>query len=199
VDRVLAEEQTRAAFAQLRADEMGRLIPPGAAGVRRTVRRRRAVRAASGVLAAAVLAVAALAGLNAIQPAPDRRPPVLSGPQLDDLAAQAGTVLNSGDNQTIIRSESRVTDMFSNTHAIEADSADYQLQVSCVGTGHLALTFRVGADDLDADVTCGPAGTPPHIFNARASSGTGSIFISLRPDEAARQRAGFAYLILRTS
>jgi hypothetical protein len=70
------DDPLRAAFAELRSTELGRVVPPGVAAARRTVRRRKlsAAGAAAGVTAVVVLGIGALPAEVAGWIGPEREP-----------------------------------------------------------------------------------------------------------------------------
>lgn len=73
---MLTEDETREAFARLRADELPRVSGPGTALMHRTVRRRRATTIAAAVSTAFAVASGAAVAVGAATPEPAApRPP----------------------------------------------------------------------------------------------------------------------------
>ncbi|MFC4149051.1 hypothetical protein ACFO0M_22600 [Micromonospora mangrovi] len=162
----LTEEQTRAAFALLRAESLTHIRTPGTAEALRTVRRRR--RAGIATAAAGVaLALAGSAGVASlvggdrsapppVSSTPSTSPPPLSTAQLDALASEAGTALgiNSIDNRKR-RSEGKGPILMSSSGPIlrggpsnisgtgynENKTGVYVLEILCVGEGALRARF----------------------------------------------------------
>ncbi|SCL16275.1 hypothetical protein GA0070624_0975 [Micromonospora rhizosphaerae] len=178
----LTEEQTREAFALLRAEALTHIRPPGAAEALRAVRRRRrtgvaAVAAGVGLAVAGGAAVANLVDADRSAPppaaaSPSPSPSALSAAQLDDLASAAAAALGTKDvDNRKPRSEGkgpiimsgggpvlRGDQGISGTGYSENKTGVYVFEVLCVGEGTLRARFWAGTSTANA---AGSRPTPP--------------------------------------
>jgi hypothetical protein len=179
-------DQIERLFDDLRADTMPRIVPPGTAAARSTVRRRRIQRTA---MAGAGLAVAAVAGFGVPlafrQPTP---PAALSQGALDALAKSAATQigLHDGDRYggTATAPSGRVVTM-------KRVPGTYEVVVACGGE---AGTVRVTVSGAEWPLRCGTKPAPVHITVA-VTAANPEITLDAAPDTTARGRYGLAYSI----
>jgi hypothetical protein len=196
---LLSEDQTRAMFADLHAEEIAHVRAPGTQAAHRTVRRRRTTAAVTvaGCVAVA-LGGAFLLGQNVGRtstpaPAPAARPSIEADNTvaLGEAARQAlGT---AGSAPDMVSGSSGPLD--TGIHNVDETGhfARYRLLVTCAGAGSIRVKFGAGPKAVEDDVTCGQSsqlsldgpGTSPH-----------DVTVTIEPDAAALHHAGFAYVIM---
>jgi hypothetical protein len=193
-------EQLEDLFAELRADTMGQLRPPGADRVRRTVRRRRTTTAAfAGVLLVVLGGTVALLGFPSRHPAPATAD-TLSQAELDRLTGVADQAVQAGNpGPAVFARRGPVLGLISATEQIYL--GEIELQVACAGTGSVTLLVR-GRPSAESGSTeraevarltarCSaepvPAGTTFVLGQYL------DITVELVDADSARGRAGFAY------
>jgi hypothetical protein len=198
-------------FAELRADTVREIRPPGPHQVRRTVRRRQGIGASAG----AVLAVGAIAsgialtgghspnaapvsgpsepppsGLPFVDPIPSPGPEASRmdaayaalDPKLPDVMGTQGVVSGNYEND-----------------AVELPADDYELFVSCFGPGTADLVLKAGnrGDNkvLAGRVTCSEPAVPARFAFTQPVQSRMRLFLSA--DEQADGKAGFAFKFIR--
>ncbi|RSM56471.1 hypothetical protein DMB66_34720 [Actinoplanes sp. ATCC 53533] len=218
----LTEEQTRAAFALMRAEDLTYIRPPGSAEALRAVRRRRRTSVAA-VAAGVVIAVAGSATVaalvdtdrTALPPAtPSPSPSALSKAQLDHLAAAAAVALGidrvdnekrklEGKPQIISSSKGpvRSSEGFSGSASSTNKNGGYVVEVVCVGEGTIraqiwaaapATTTSPAPDTFEHPVTCSDKPTPIKV-SVRAPKPK-LVYVRIQADPSAVGRAAFARL-----
>ncbi|GAA3344061.1 hypothetical protein GCM10020358_45750 [Amorphoplanes nipponensis] len=218
----LTEEQTRAAFADLRAADLTFIRPPGSAEALRTVRRRRragvvAAAAGAGLVLAGSATVAARVDPDRAAPAaPSPAPSALSDAELDRLseAAAAALGLTTVDNKKR-RSQGLPRIVSSNHGPLRGgdqgvagvssgtnQTGVYVVEVVCVGTGTLhALVWAadgisrdrpVPPGAADVQVSCGDRPTPVEVTVSAPRPKL--VFTRIEPDPSAIGRAAYARL-----
>jgi hypothetical protein len=212
---LLSEEETRAAFAELRSAELPHVRPPGTDSVHRTVRRRKAVRsvtvvgcAALAIGGGAVLAPNLLANngasdnrtngtANAIGAQPTVEPTdALGWAQLADYALGEGV----GRPKWLAHSFGPV-DAGSHDVAYAGTYSAYNLVVTCAGPGTMHVKMAVGTHATEADVVCGATAgeardaTKELALSAGDNAGH-NVEVTAEPDAAADGKAGFAYVLM---
>ena len=193
-------EELEDLFAELRADTMPRVQPPGVDRVRRTVRRRRTATAAfAGVLLLALSGTVALLGFPSRPTTPANRDS-LTQAELDRLTGVADRAVTAGNpGPTVFSRRGPVTGVVTATEQIYL--GEINLQIACAGTGSVTLLVR-GTPGLESGST---ARVEVARLTARCSAepltaGTtfvlGSfleITVELVDTGSAQGRAGFAY------
>lgn len=203
---LLSEEETRAAFGALRAQELGQVRAPGVQAAHRTVRRRQAVRAVSIAGAVAVVAgggfllgqtIHTSPSTPAAQPGleqPDQQAMGVIARDLIGLSTQTPDMISNswGPLDTSIRDDDEA-----------ADFSAYTLKVACAGGGLIHVKLAVGSTSSAADATCGPGvrgagGTSVTVDLKAPTDGTHGVSVLIEPDPTAQQNAGFAYSLTRS-
>lgn len=218
----LTEEQTRAAFALMRAEDLTYIRPPGSAEALRAVRRRRRTSAAA-VAAGVVLAVlggvtvAALIGTDrvALPPAtPSPSPSALSKAQLDELSAAAAVALGidrvdnrkrklEGKPQIISSSKGPVRNYagFGGSASNMIKNGVYVVEALCVGEGTIRAQIWAAPQNTTAPplpgafehrLTCGDKPTPIKV-TVRAPK-PNLVYVRIQADPSAVGRAAYARL-----
>jgi hypothetical protein len=207
----LTDENIEDLFADLRADELHRVRPPGAAHAYATVRWRRTTASiASGFAVLAVIGVTATA-LNVLakpnSPTEDTtagRPPLseaVLGHRRDLAAAAIG--LDEFQPQGL-NTQMTVQDSYVDTNRVLAGT--YTVKMACVGTGTITVPIhggpldgvgsfhRDGAQLIQTEsVPCGAAAIVQTITIAVVPADNGFLAVGIHPDAAAKGQAGFAY------
>ncbi|HYN93207.1 MAG TPA: hypothetical protein VES42_05120 [Pilimelia sp.] len=189
----ITDERARAEFARLRADELSRLVPPGADAVRRTVRRRRTRTTVAGAaLTAAVLLAAAgypqWAGRTGGNHSPASGTPA-------DLGASAAAVIARADG-TLLDTGQGALDTVKHIDDIAPEAGTYLLHVLCLGRGSLDAVISAGSAETARSVPCehGTDAPEPATLSLRLTGRpTDPLTVTLQPDAAAIDGAGFAY------
>jgi hypothetical protein len=193
-------EELEDLFADLRADAIRGIRPPGADQVRRTVRRRRTTTAAvAGVLLVVLGGTVALLGFPSRPTPPAGRDP-LTRTELDRLTGLADrAVTASNPGPAVFTRGGPVVGVFRATEQIFL--GEINLQVACAGTGSVTLLVR-GTPSSESNTTertevarltvqCSaeplPAGTTFVLGQFI------DITVELVDADSARGRAGFAY------
>ncbi len=215
------DELVRELFADLRADELPAVRPPGVPAVRRTVRRRRTT-VSAGATGLAVVAVAGFA-LAAARPGPgdseaaaDRPGRPLPAADLQQLAYRADAALEQqggvdplNDESHLIMQRSTVLDSEApapQSHRLRA--GQYKAELRCAGAGKVGYTFRWSPERADRTVDrsrsvvvgTGQAmcyETPTAYSLPFTVTGTGRVEVVLSPTDGAVGHAGFAYQVVR--
>ena len=209
----LTDEHIEDLFADLRADEIRQVRPPGAADAYATVRRRRTAGSiASGLAILTVVGVAATALNGLSKPngatedtAATSRPP-LSETVLGyrrDLAA-AALDLNEFQLQGL-STQTMVQDSYVDTNRVVAGT--YMVKMACVGTGTITVAIhagpldgvgsfhRDGAQLIQTEaVPCGATAIVQTITIAVVPADNGFLAVGIHPDAAAKGQSGFAYM-----
>jgi hypothetical protein len=151
VEQLLSEDETRAAFANLRAETLPRVHVPGAGAVRRTVRRRhRAVTVAAGVAVAAVAGgvvttIADRPSSTALAP-PTAPSPEPVGPSL---------VLPPGARTGLYASPPAGSDESFDLTLRDHRPGPRRFVILCSGAGAGQATLTAGDVQTTAQVNCG--------------------------------------------
>jgi hypothetical protein len=175
-------DQLEDLFADLRADTMTRVRPPGAVAARHTLRRRRTRRT---VGAAAFLVVAGAGGLSATIPL---RTDGSNDP--NDLAERAAAVagLDTGAPHTgtgVARSGDVATALMA--------AGTYTLTLACVGRGWLNVTLRSPKGQVGAvGAECRTNGDMVHSMTFRLAENE-SVTTQLNATGGAEGNAGYLY------
>ncbi len=217
------DELVRELFADLRADELPGVRPPGVQAARRTVRRRRTA-VSAGVTCLTVVAIAGLA-LATARPAPGGGEAAAEQPSRGSLAAadlqqlayradaalaergRGGPPVN--DDPHLVMQRSTVLDSGTpapQSHRLQA--GEYHADLRCAGTGRVGFTFRWSPERADRTVDrsrsvivgTGQAmcyETPTAYSQPFTLAGTGRLEVVLSPDDEAVGHAGFAYQVIR--
>jgi hypothetical protein len=194
---MLTDDETRAAFAQLRADELPRVAGPGSAAARRTVRRRRvtvAVAVTTVLAAAGTAAVLAVAGVTG--PAPSTLGtsdhPVPTGPDLVRLGEQAARTLAAevpGD--PALGGSGPMTSIGLDAEDGVLEAGRYRLTATCLGAGTARFEVAQNGPSHGFDVACDGSANSVEFDNRPGFT----LYVRVDPDDAARDRAGFAYRV----
>jgi hypothetical protein len=187
-------------FADLRAEAIRRVRPPGADRVRRTVRRRRAITVAvAGVLLVMLGGTVVLLGFPARPTVPASRDP-LTEAELDRLTGVADrAVTASNPGPAVFSRRGPVDGLFDATEQIFL--GEINLQVACAGTGSVTLLVR-GNPGPESGTTERPelarltAPCSAEPLPAGTSFVLGqflNLTVELVDAGSARGRAGFAY------
>lgn len=204
---LLSEEETRAAFAELRATELVHVRPPGTQAVRTTVRRRRTTRVVT-VAGCAALAVAggAIAAANMLPrqsaPAPmiGAQPSVeptdaLGWAQLADDALGEGV----GRPKWLAHALSPI-DTVTHDVAYAGTHSAYNLTITCAGAGTVHVKVAVGTHAAEADLACGATKSEAQdatkvLALPVGDSAAHQVAVTIEPDGDAVNKAGFAYVL----
>lgn len=195
---MLTEDETREAFARLRADELPRVSGTGTALMHRTVRRRRATTIAAAVSTAfavaggAAVAVGAATPEPAAPPAPAAPDPVSTEPDLVRLGEQASRALDvvvTGDYRA--EASGPLTKGIQDAHEATMPAGRYRLAAACVGAGKARFEVVQNGHAEGFDVVCdGTPGTLEFTYQP-----VFTLHVSVEPDSAADGHAGFAYRV----
>ena len=174
-------DQLEHLFADLRADTMTQVRPPGSLAARSTLRRRRTRRA---VGAAAFLAVAGAGGVSA-------NLPFSFGPQNDpaELAEHAATVVGADPGAAHAFSGVATTGVVATGMMV---AGHYTLTLACSGRGWLTVTLRTGTQPVGGGrIECGSGDvrleTEFELVNNLP------VTTELHADDDAWGQAGYAY------
>jgi hypothetical protein len=173
-------DQIEYLFADLRADSMCEVRPPGAVAARRTLRRRRTNRT---VGAAAFLVVAGAGGVTATMALSPRAEQVEAA---DRAAALAGVDPDAPHTlRGVARSEVIGTEVLV--------AGTYTLAVACVGRGWVSVTLRSPKGQIsEARTHCSEGQQLSVVVKFDVTSG-GPVTTEVRADDEASGRAGYAY------
>jgi hypothetical protein len=178
-------DQLEYLFADLRADTMCEVRPPGTTAARRTLRRRRTNRT---VGAAAFLVVAGAGGMGATMAVSPRSEQVEPA---DRAAALAGV---DADAAKSVRGVARPG--VAGTEVMVAGT--YTLAVACVGRGWVSVTLRGAQGRItEARTRCSQGQHLNVVVEFDLPSG-GPVTAEVRADEEAAGRAAFAYQVKAT-
>jgi hypothetical protein len=193
-------EQFEDLFAELRADTMRRVRPPGADHVRRTVRRRRTTTAAfAGVLLVVLGGTVALLGFPSRHPAPTAAD-TLSQAELDRLTGVADQAVQAANpGPAVFSRRGPVVGLVSATEQIYL--GEITLQLACAGTGAVTLLVRgtPGGESTSAEraevarLTARCSAQPRPAGTTFVLGQYLDITVELVDADSARGRAGFAY------
>jgi hypothetical protein len=175
-EQLLSDDETRAAFADLRATALADVKAPGPGVARRAVRRRRHLTSAGAGLTVVAVAggvAAAFAGGPSTAPptAPSQTAAAVSAP----AAAEAGRLQASAPNAT----EKPFT-VFEKT----VDAGLHRYTVLCSGTGSGTATLTAAGRTATATVTCA---TPPARSTIELEVAEHGAELTLRVDWAPGQ------------
>jgi hypothetical protein len=213
----LSDQQTRSAFAELRAGELGRLSPPGTAAARHTLRRRR--RATAAAVGLAVLGTAGgIQMVRAVGDADAGRPtPPVAGPATTVTTGPPATVGESLRRariaQQAVSVDPEAKRLMGSIGTLQSgrfdrnsrgiDPGRYVIRVACVGSGSMTVAVRVApaekifdaGDLVRGRITCtAQPDQTPLAFDVPAP---GELAIEMTPDSATDGATGFAYQISR--
>jgi hypothetical protein len=209
----LNDQQTRNAFAELRAGELARLRPPGTAAARHTVRRRR--RATALAVGLAVLGVAG--GVGVVRAAGDTGPPTAPGdvpvPTVDPtptptvgeslrLAEAARRAVSvDPEDKRLMGSMGTLDSGRFDRNVDGITPGRYVIRVACAGSGAMYVAVKVAPADKISDApdllrwrfTCAenPSQTPL-TFEVRTA---GELAVVITPDTSDETATGFAYQV----
>jgi hypothetical protein len=205
---LLSEEETRAAFAELRATELQRVRPPGITAAHQTVRRR--TRAKAVVVAAGVVAMLGALGLaqNSLTDQStgptDIDPPTINLSPPNDLAegwreVAEGAVMGLLPMNNIsaistggLRSTVRDVD---DTAAYPA----YHVKVVCAGYGTIDVMVMAGSQANGAAVDCGAsqseAAKRMREIDIAMPSGVIGLTVTIKPNHVALNNSAYGYVI----
>ncbi|HEX6872770.1 MAG TPA: hypothetical protein VF163_16865 [Micromonosporaceae bacterium] len=214
---ILSEEDTRALFAELRAQEHPNVVPAGTAAVQRTVHRRR-MSTAVGVATLAALALV-VGGLSVagrdrqlFDPAPAGsigEPSTSAHERLMGLAEQARRSVDGGSRLPASPAEESsaghgpldsVVQIVDEAMASGgAPAADYRLWYSCRGSGSAILTWTIGSRTASVTMICRDAGAaaPTRPDGVVTLTGAGIMTVRIEPDPDALHQAAYAFRIAR--
>lgn len=199
---LLTDDQTRAMFRQLRAEQLHHVVPPGAADAHRTVRRRRitsALAASVALLTIIGLGYAQLTAPTQLNPAEPSSAPgqdelIRLADQAHDSVRAAGpsasaNILTGGWgplNNDIQDEDGRGVPM-----------AHYTLGYACRGVGQAKITWSIGKTTRTATMACGdpsPA-TSRKPDGTLTATGSGVMTIRIDPNIRAINHAAYAYSV----
>ncbi len=183
----LTEEQTRRAFALLRAESLAHMRPPGAEEAQRTVRRRRRTGIAAVAASVLIMVAGGATVANLVDPDRSAPPPTAPSPspsssalsmgQLDDLASAAASALgiDAVDNRKR-RSEGKGPILMGSAYPVlrsgggiggtgsnENKTGVYVFEVLCVGKGTLRARFWAGTSTANASRNHQPPTASPDM------------------------------------
>ena len=204
-------DQLEKLFAELRAESLAQIVPPGAERARRTVRRRRAI-AASGGTAVAVIAVLSAVALLGPRPPDNSASASSTGPATASSSPRphpspptggAPITTRPADPASlphVMATAGEVTADYENdVNDIPAD--DYILFVSCTGRGTVDVEVKAGnsGDTVLAagTVNCADDPVPGQLPVTQPVSGYLRVFLS--GDKLAAGHAGFSFSFVRTA
>jgi hypothetical protein len=198
VPDMLTEDETRQAFARMRANELTRLAGPGSAAAHRTVRRRRA----TTITVAAVTIGLALAGGSVVLVGADPPQPAPPAPGVPDTVSTGPDLIRLGEEASRALDTAVPGDYFFDgsglltSTVLDADpgtlpAGRIRLTATCVGAGNARFEIIQNRDAEGFDVICD--GTPGSIEVAYQPVFT--LYVSVKPDSAAVGHAGFAYRV----
>jgi hypothetical protein len=182
-------DQLEDLFADLRAETLTRVRPPGAARARRTVHRRRVVRSA----ATCVVAVAAAgAGVQVFGLPPSVRPAAPNETTLGQFQDRAALAIGSGpsrgadavlDYQGVVVRGTIVTGRL-------IPATRYTLELACVGRGRVTIVLHLDpAPEVTATALCDTTGEVVQDFTVPADT---AVSVELRPVDDAEGQAAIA-------
>lgn len=175
-------DQLEYLFADLRADTMCEVRPPGTAAARRTLRRRRTNRT---VGAAAFLVVAGAGGVGAtmaISPRSEQVEPA------DRAAALAGIDSDAGKSvRGVARSGVAGTEVMV--------AGTYTLAVACVGRGWVSVTLRGAQGQISEARTRCSQGQQLNVAVEFDLPSEEPVTTEVRADDEAAGRAALAYQV----
>jgi hypothetical protein len=190
-------DQLEDLFADLRADTLTRVRPPGAAAAHQTVRRRRTTRTTGAAAFVAVVAAGGI-GSHVLGPLPFFGVAAPDPATLAERQGRAATAvgLNPDDQrQTRLSGQGIAAAGVIATGLLVAGT--YTLRIACVGPGRLTAVFRIeNAPGVTLDVVksadqrCDATGKVATRTFRLATNLT--IISELRPDRGAADRSGYA-------
>jgi hypothetical protein len=201
----LTDEHIEDLFADLRADEIRQVRPPGTAAARGTVKRRRTVRSVTAGVAALAVVGGIAVGLNDRGPSSD-----LIGTDTHRVYSDALLEIRRDLAATVVGVPAEVQGIVGRemlrggtTSVFEALAGTYELKLSCVGAGQVDVEVRNGAagaggvfDHEEAAValrtpaTCdGPGSIQAWTFPITEDF----LAVSVQPDREARDQSAFAF------
>jgi hypothetical protein len=192
-------DQLEDLFADLRADTLTQVRPPGAAAVRRTVHRRRTTKAVGGAAFVAVIAAGGI-GSHLLGPLPFGRGGEPDPATLAKRQSRAATAVGLGgeDKRQTPRSMQGIAAAGVIATGLLA-AGTYTLRLACAGPGRLTALFRVKAAPgvtaqlVDSSTPDCAASEP--VVQTFALAENAAIEAALRPDGDAAARAGYAFTL----
>jgi hypothetical protein len=199
----LTDDQLEALFADLRADGISRVTPPGTAATRRTVRRRRSTAAS-----VAVLGVMVIAGVPVVARFAEPVPP----------ASDAGLRFSDGVPADVQRAEQQVSDDVIRNATLVSGPADdgysatadvfpgsYTFRFACVGDGSVQASVMQGGTRLaGVTVECTASGqrtatpvTIPDLSSVYVSEADAQVRVTIS-SSTTDHRAAFAAMMVTT-
>ena len=175
-------DQIEYLFADLRADSICEVRPPGAVAARRTLRRRRTNRT---VGAAAFLVVAGAGGVTAtmaLSPRGDQVEPADRAAALAGIDPEAPNSILGVARSGVVGADVMV-------------AGTYTLAVACVGRGWVSVTLRSATRQLTEARTVCSQGQHLNVIVRFTVPGDGPVTTELRADDQAIGQAGFAYQV----
>jgi hypothetical protein len=185
-------DQLEDLFAELRAETIPRIQPPGPAVAHRTVRRRRLVRSA----AACVVVVAAVGvGAQMVRPAPAPRPAGTDPAVLAERQQRAAaTITGDGTDHAYVVLDYRGMADGQTVASRPLLAATYILQMACSGPGRVtAVLHGATASDGQAIGLCDLGGDVSQSFLVPADT---TVSVELRPADGAQDQAGVAVRLM---
>ncbi|WP_436524097.1 hypothetical protein [Actinoplanes sp. HUAS TT8] len=180
-------DQFEQLFADLRADTIPRILPPGSEAARGTVRRRRTRRTAmTGVGLVAVVAAGAALALPSPPQQADPASGQLSQETLDDFAGRAARQLGSYDGT--------VTAFAGQVLTTKRVPGDYEVALVCAGVAGMVNLTVAG---IDQPVSCGTQLTTIHV-PVTVTESNPEVTIDVAPDAVAAGRYGLAFSVRMT-
>jgi hypothetical protein len=173
----LSEDQTRAAFAALRAEALPEVRGPGVDVVRHTVRRRRKTAAVTSAFVVAGLVAGGFAVASHVaggsDPVPllaapaDEQPDALARARQADEALTQGDSFAGGSGPAVARLD---------LSQVAVQPSTYTVEVACIGSGSATFTLSVGEASVHEPVTCAAT---PHKTTLRLTAPDGGPSMSV--------------------
>jgi hypothetical protein len=200
-------------FADLRAEALREVLPPGPDAARRTVRRRQGVATSIGAVVAvgAVVSAMAVAGAHLPQgtpPAASSASPEVSvsfptQPDPVQVARMeaAAKALGTPDYPRVMATAAVIPADGYENHVNDIPAGDYRLSVYCVGKGTLDVVVKAGQYGdkklAGGKVTCAETPVPGKLSVRQPYDGYLRVF--MKGDHQAAGRAGIAFKFDRTA
>ncbi|MBB5873616.1 hypothetical protein F4553_007050 [Allocatelliglobosispora scoriae] len=203
---LLSEDDTRSAFADVRAAELSLVRPPGTAAAHRTVRRRRTTAALTVAGCAALVLGAASLGIGGLGDDGETpgAPPSGEAVNLTALAeiARAALPLDDEERERVVNSSSGPLDADIRNTDDAGRATTYQLLITCVGAGSIHFQLAAGANRIEEEIDCGAtrmaaAGGAMLLSLPGPESRPHEIAVTVEPDVRALYHAGYAYVVMQ--